>query len=211
MQLKRELGGIRAVAGAVLAVAGLWGLAGCVPAIRPAPICPKIDWFEVGRRDGTEGRQADQASAGSRQCPSPAREVASAKPGDAKASDVVGDPASDSAAYLNGWNAGLTEYCTVAAGLEAGRTMQSYRNVCPEHLEKAFLQGYRAGQRIQSLESENATVASRIDALFRSINSAEPSERPRLRTQLDELRKRQAAIDQQILKAEAAIEEVKRF
>jgi hypothetical protein len=181
-----------AVVAGVLALGGATGCAGDRKAAQAN--CPKLDWYEIGRRDGTEGRPSNQADARVRDCGSAGTAV-------------------DSEAYVNGRNAGLTEYCTAAAGLEAGRTGQTYRGVCPEHLEKEFLQGYEAGGRILALEEEQLALSKRIDQIFRSLNSPvlSQTERPGLRLRMDELSRRRARLGEEISTAEKDANTTRRF
>ena len=160
-------------------------LSGCTTTAKPDVPCPQLDWFEAGRRDGSEGRAADHASARTREC------------------GLSGKPV-DGEAYINGWNAGLTEYCSVPAGVAAGRSGQMYFKVCPAHLEKAFLEGYDVGVRIHAMEAENTDLARRIDSLFRVIGSTPLNQelRPQMREQLEDLRKRRAQNDSRITDAE---------
>ena len=178
------------------------GLVACVgSALRPTPTCAKVDWYEIGRRDGAEGKVADENAATPKEC----------------ARDLL---QGESEAYENGWNAGVVEFCTASAGLEAGRSGQTYEQVCPTHLERGFLEGYRAGVRIHELEEKNVAISRRIDSLSQSLEKASPAVGPasvtdsknlsRLRSQLDDLKRQQATVDEQISATEEAIERIRR-
>jgi hypothetical protein len=108
--------------------------------------CNSIDWYEVGRRDGSLGHLANLVQDYQDQC-----------------KGAQTPPAVD--VYLNGREAGLTEYCTSQNGFEIGRMGREYRHVCPENLEAKFLNGYRRGLKLHSLESQNS--ASTAPVLFR--------------------------------------------
>ena len=92
----------------------------------------------------------------------------------------------DSELYANGRNAGLVEYCTATVGFEAGRNGTTYEKVCPDHLEKAFLENYELGARVRNLESENADLQSRIDNLVHLLAPNQPGSS--VRAQIDQLR-----------------------
>ena len=180
-----------------LTFVALSGAPGCV-STPLAPLCPKLDWYESGRRDGMEGKSMkhgiDFMNEQHALCASRS------------------DPP-DQAAFANGRSAGLTEFCGPEVGLEAGRAGQGYEDVCPEHLEKPFLQGYSAGQKIRALDSDASNVTAQIDALFRSMSSSEAHQAndPKLRLEIEELRRRHSQIDKQISMTENTIAGAKRL
>ncbi len=100
----------------------------------------------MGRRDGSQGRLANQIQDYAEQC-----------------KNAQTPPQVD--LYLNGREAGLTDYCTSQNGFEAGRMGREYRHVCPENLEAKFLSGYRRGLKLRSLESQNLPASDSV--LFR--------------------------------------------
>lgn len=153
---------------------------GCT-ALEKAPACANLDWYEIGRQDGVNGEAKEvflshkAACAGSKELPN---------------EDL----------YLNGRNAGLVEFCTAQAGLEAGKAGRTYRKVCPEHLETAFLPAYDVGRRIHLLEIENADIEKRMSDIFSRLSSrgTRPSEQTTLQGRLEELRQRRAQNEIQI-------------
>lgn len=90
--------------------------------------CQGLDWFEIGRRDGANGKTVNALNGHIDEC----------KNGESPNADL----------YLNGRNAGLVDFCTSQSGFEFGRAGTPYMAVCPEHLEKRFLPGYEQGQRV---------------------------------------------------------------
>ena len=127
----------------------LGALTSCVSA--PETItCPHRDWFEIGRQDGTLGRDFKHFFAYQRQC-----------------SDSKNKP--DPILYTNGRNAGLIEYCSPQNALEAGRTGETYYDVCPEYLESEFLEFFNKGQKIFALQKDNATIDTRVQGLFSKL------------------------------------------
>ncbi len=142
-----------------------------------APTCKNIDWFEVGRTDGSVGAKLAKSREYSDRCqlsPSPF----------------------DGELYANGRNAGLVEYCTATIGFESGRNGSTYEGVCPDHLERAFLENYEVGQRVRQLESENSDLQSRIDDLVRLLAPNQPGSS--VRAQIDQLRARRVQNETEI-------------
>lgn len=131
------------------------------------PNCANLDWFEIGRVDGSLGTQTARSKEYESRCEHTAHPF-------------------DSDLYTNGRNAGLVEYCTATSGFEAGRNNATYEKVCPDHLEKAFLENYELGARVRNLESENADLQSRIDNLVRLLAPNQPGSS--VRAQIDQLR-----------------------
>lgn len=121
-------------ASGLLAIAAL-GLAGCAtvsPAERSA-FCQGVDWRVYGRNDGLLGVPEEERSDVFADC-----------------RDLGYPP--DRAAYEAGHEDGLSEYCRVESGYEAGLDGRRYCHVCPPDLEIGFLQGYEEGRRDRSRE-----------------------------------------------------------
>ncbi|RYZ80335.1 MAG: DUF2799 domain-containing protein, partial [Proteobacteria bacterium] len=114
------------------------------------PSCANIDWFEVGRADGAMGSPAEKSADYHLRC------------------DATPHPFSQEL-YANGRNAGIVEFCTNTAGFEAGRNGSAYEGVCPDFLEKGFLESFRIGQKVRELESDNTDLQDRIDGLVRLL------------------------------------------
>jgi hypothetical protein len=108
-------------------------LAGCATSEKLP--CATTDWYELGRRNGTQGGSEE--------------EVKALKP----ACGTEDEKADALALYENGRSLGLAEYCTEENGFEMGRTGQKYAKVCPIILEEAFLAGYKRGQSVSKLQS----------------------------------------------------------
>ena len=110
-------------------------------------VCPHRDWFEVGRQDGTLGKDFQELFNYQKQC-----------------ANSKNRP--DPILYTNGRNAGLIEYCSPQNALEAGRLGQKYHEVCPEYLEQEFLDYFTKGQKIFTLQKDNANIDSKVRGLF---------------------------------------------
>lgn len=135
------------------------------------PACEQRDWYESGRRDGSQGAPLDRLASYKLEC-------------GAEFSGFW------ETMYTNGRNAGLVEYCSSENSFELGRMGIAYLYVCPSTTEGDFLAGYRRGQRARQLEIENQRLDQEIDTLLSRIN-AENSKyaRRELASELDQLRK----------------------
>lgn len=146
--------------------------------------CAHIDWFEMGRSDGSYGLPFARIQEHQARCNNTPHPV-------------------DFDLYTNGRNVGLLEYCTAAIGAQVARDGRTYEGVCPDYLEKKFISGYEIGKRIVELEKENETVASRM-AEIRQHFGAGPKAATRtpatgpLRSELEQLRQRRAQIDNEL-------------
>lgn len=98
------------------------------------PSC--ADWYASGFTDGEQhGSPADATSRieeHAAQCGAP-RDV-------------------DRAAYEQGFELGLREFCTPARGFAYARSGQTYAGWCPEDLADGFAQGYADGLRVHDVE-----------------------------------------------------------
>lgn len=153
---------------------------GCVTVSEHSP-CDKLDWYEIGRQDGVAGERPTVFETHVREC-----QARRSRP--------------DQEIYLNGYNAGLVEFCSPQGGLEAGKAGRSYAQVCPEHLERRFLPAYEVGRNIHLLERENADIESRIQEIFTRLSSLtlRRTEQADLQKRLEELRRRRAKNELQI-------------
>lgn len=104
--------------------------------------CMVRDWYEQGRIDGSQGRGSDRLAGHLSSCSDSPEEV--------------------SQVYINGWNAGLTQYCSPQNGFELGAAGRSYSEVCPPLLERVFLAEYQKGQKLLQLEEQNARIESEL-------------------------------------------------
>lgn len=145
--------------------------------------CQNLDWYEIGRSDGTSGRDASLYTAHKERCgttPFPPNE------------DM----------YMNGREAGLAEFCTARVGYEFGRNGGKYQGVCTEHLEKAFLPSYQLGQRVFQLQKENSSLEAKMDLLYRKATAQEGGDL--LKSEIDHARKRHAENETEINSIEDA-------
>ena len=136
--------------------------------------CDQRDWYETGRRDGSQGATLDRMDAYKKEC-------------------TAQFNSNSETMYTNGRNAGLVEYCAPDNSYELGRMGLSYMYVCPSTTENAFLIGYRRGQSARKLEIENQKLDSEIDTLLSKLNQEESNyARREIAGELAQLRKLRA-------------------
>ncbi|MDH4022713.1 MAG: DUF2799 domain-containing protein [Gammaproteobacteria bacterium] len=116
----------------LLAAAAALQLAGCASMSQSE--CQYSDWRAVGYEDGSLGRPVHDFGTYRKRC-----------------ADHGVTP--DFAAYQQGRDAGLIEYCQESRGFQEGSAGRSYAGVCPAHSEAGFLYGYHDGRTLHDLES----------------------------------------------------------
>jgi hypothetical protein len=111
--------------------------------------CRSGAWSDVGFRDGRSGRVADRISEHAKAC-----------------SEYGIVP--DRAAYFEGRDEGLVQYCTMHNGFLVGSKNESYEGVCAVLDERQFLAGfnpgrelYRARERLSGVEADIARIDER--------------------------------------------------
>ena len=142
-----------------LAVSGLGGCAGM-----SGDECITSDWAAIGYEDGARGYTTDRISQ---------RRKACAKHG----------VTPDFAAYQNGRQQGLVEYCQPGRGFDVGSNGGRYNGVCSVDLEADFLDAYNAGYHLYTLRSNVNRANSAINAKERELQRIE-----------DEMRAKEASL-----------------
>ena len=119
-------------------------LAGCTT-MRPEQ-CLAADWRNVGLQDGTTGQPLERFLRYGEDC-------------------AEAGVTPDKAAYVAGRNEGLESYCTVRSGYNVGSSggWRRYHHVCPDHLEPAFLLGFRIGQRADAIRNQHREVERQLE------------------------------------------------
>ena len=112
-------------------------LGGC--ASIPKSACQSGDWYDIGMRDGTNGRPEDRFLDHAQAC--------------AK----HGLPA-DREQWLVGRAHGLEQYCTTRSGLDVGASNGRYAGVCPVAQEQDFLRGYDVGRDLSQARGRLAAL-----------------------------------------------------
>lgn len=114
--------------------------------------CEKLDWFEIGRNDGVLGFTSDSLASKSTGC------------------ENFSDRNKEQ--YINGWYAGVDEYCTKDQGFAFGRSGGEYKKICPATKEKAFLSGYSKGRQVFLYEKDNQSLRIELQEVSQKANSA---------------------------------------
>ncbi|MCC7405505.1 MAG: DUF2799 domain-containing protein [Bdellovibrionales bacterium] len=137
--------------------------------------CENVDWYELGRRDGSQGLPINLYESRRNEC------------------RLESDLARENL-YLNGRNAGLVDFCTPTNGYEMGRTGQIYYYVCPADLEGEFVGRFRLGRKIYQLEKTNQEIGSQLNSLLAQVQgSATPKpQKDRIGREIEDLRRAQA-------------------
>lgn len=132
----------------VLALLAAFTLSGC--ATLDETECRSVDWVKLGARDGTAGFPESRVEEHRKAC-------------------AEYGLAPDDSAWLQGYEAGLFDYCTADNGYRIGRRGGGYGRVCPLESEADFLAAYDLGYETYQVEAEFAELNGRIDALERRL------------------------------------------
>ncbi len=125
----------------ILTALGFAALSGC--ATMSGDECLTSDWAAIGYEDGARGYTMQQMTQ---------RRKACAKHG----------VTPDFAAYQNGRDQGLVEYCQPGRGFDVGVNGGRYNGVCKAELEANFLDAYNAGYHLYTLRSNVNRASSSI-------------------------------------------------
>jgi hypothetical protein len=126
----------------------LAGLSGC--ASMSGDECMTSDWAAIGYEDGARGYTSDRLGEHRKAC---------AKHG----------VTPDFAAYQNGREQGLVEYCQPGRGFRIGSNGGSYNGVCDANLEGDFLDAYNAGRHLYTLQSNVNRATASINARHKEL------------------------------------------
>jgi hypothetical protein len=136
----------------LFSLAGLAALSGC--ATMSGEECATADWAAVGYEDGANGYPTERL-------------------GDHRKACAKHGYTPDFAAYRQGREQGLVEYCQTGRGFKAGESGANYHGVCPPELEEDFLSGYRIGHHLHTLRSAISDKSSDIHRNERNIKKLE--------------------------------------
>jgi Protein of unknown function (DUF2799) len=143
--------------------------------------CKQSNWFEIGQGDGAKGRTLavfeDHIEACAEYGIRPNRRE-----------------------YEDGRNFGLARYCTPLSGFKAGRSFQTYQNVCPPESQGEFLRGYELGGQFGQVEKQLFDVNKDIDDIEGSLrkDKLKPDQKESLYKQVDRLRNEKDRLEREI-------------
>lgn len=109
------------------------------------PQCSSMNWFEKGRQDGMQGQPSNNWKITSNIC-------------DQMESKQIAD-------YQDGWNLGLSLYCTKEHGFSVAKSGQPYKKICPQNYEEDFLKGFQDGLQVFLIEKETAQIIAQVASL----------------------------------------------
>jgi hypothetical protein len=160
-----------------LTLGAIFALTGCATSkADKAAACAQKDWYEIGRRDGAQGKTEDRLAQYRKDC-------------------RMAEEGQWTAMYTNGRNAGLVEYCAPDNAFELGRAGISYLYVCPSTVEPGFLQSYRRGQQARAFEIRSQELDAKISTVnTRLLQTQSDFERHRLTSELNALKKSRTEI-----------------
>lgn len=166
----------------VSALIFLISLVSCATRSADVATCEQADWYELGRRDGSQGTPTDRLNQHQKEC--------------AKSFNPDWETM-----YTNGRNSGLVEYCDPKNAYELGRLGAAYHYVCPTTVERPFLLGYRKGQDARDLEMQNQKLDEQINETTQKLlQSGDTYEKNELSTALEQLKKLRAKNDRELSK-----------
>lgn len=116
--------------------------------------CVAADWRTIGYEDGLRGLPADRIST---------HRVACAKH----------NVAPNLAAYTDGRDRGLREYCQPRNGFRVGLAGGRYANVCPGGSEPGFVDGLRHGRHIHDARADLRNTQARLRSARDGLASTE--------------------------------------
>ena len=155
-------------------------LAACAT-MRPEE-CMVADWYLIGELDAREGRTPAHLASRAKDCAD------------------AGYPA-DEASWYEGWEYGLTHFCTRVRGYRFALEGHRYQSICPAMLEAEFLLGYDLGRQIHGADAEIERLRRQLDDLDVRIRDG-LDDRSLDREQLEQLRQEQRRVQRQFRLAE---------
>ena len=135
--------------------------------------CPKVDWFELGVRDGRAGHPAERLVEHREAC-------------------AGANVAPDEAQYLQGRREGIAVYCQIDNAVTEGLAGRRYHGLC----NAAWVRNYQAGYAVASVRSQiddNLSTVSRNEAELRSERTSD-ARRSQLRSEIRELDRRRESL-----------------
>lgn len=118
--------------------------------------CRVADWWAIGYEDGVRGVPASHIGERRKAC-----------------ADHGVTP--DFAAYREGRNEGLREYCTPASGFRLGRKGRPLTAVCPSELEGDFRDAYKSGREIHQAATVVRNTGSRLERKKQELSEVRSS------------------------------------
>ena len=161
-------------------------LGGC--ATIPEDQCAKIDWYDLGQKDGRAGQAAERLVAHRQAC-----------------ARVKVEP--DEMRYLQGRKVGIAEYCQPDNAFRDGLAGREYHGVC----DATFARNHRAAYNVATTRNEiekNRSAVSWREAEVRG-DKASDSRKSNLRSEIRELDRQRESLRDQLFAAERELDRIR--
>jgi hypothetical protein len=119
--------------------------------------CQTAGWYELGQRDGVEGRAVTHVARHLEACSRYGMSV-------------------DDAAWRAGWEKGIRQYCVPENGLSLGLSGASQSSSCPADMAQPFMQAYTVGRRVYDARAERDRIQTELSDLNRRMVEAKTQE-----------------------------------
>lgn len=123
--------------------------------------CRYANWYDVGWRDGSEGRTLALLNSRIEDC--------------TEASVSV-----DGNVYLRGRDEGLKNYCRLENAVAVGLAGERYEGVCPAPIDAEFRRRHALAYKVYAANAEVARIDNRMQAVDRRLRQLERDENQRL-------------------------------
>lgn len=124
--------------------------------------CIEADWYEIGIRDGSSGKPRSVLDSHREACKkhgvAPNREH-----------------------YYAGRTKAINTYCTPDNGFLIGKQGGYYKQVCPLHLDRGFLNSYKLGKEIYDINRDIVKAESRLEKLEKELDRKETRKERRIK------------------------------
>lgn len=172
----------RAVSAVLLATV----LTGC--ATMTPEECQVANWYLIGEMDAREGRSPSYFADRARAC------------------NEAGHPA-DQESWYEGWEHGLSWFCTSIPGYRYGREGKRYEPICPVSLEPEFLRAYDLGRQTHAQEAAVSDLVRQLEGVDRSLRDGNKND-SLSEEEVAVLRRRQQALRRELREAELQLAEL---
>lgn len=133
--------------------------------------CQTVDWKQLGDSDGSQGHGQTRIAKHAKACEKHGIAI-------------------NTAAYNEGWRAGISRYCTPQNGFNIGRRGGSYAGTCPSNLAGPFEAAYRPAFKLTRAESRVSEIQNEIDRSIDKLAKWAISKNPKLIAKIPEERRR---------------------
>lgn len=111
--------------------------------------CSEMNWFEKGRQDGLQGQPSNNWIIHNKECEN------------MRQAEIQN--------YMDGWNTGLSLFCTEKHGFITAKSGAAYQKICPAKYEPDFLKGYQQGLQIYLIEKETTQLSAQVENMTQEL------------------------------------------